>query len=100
MLNTVVFPAPFGPMRPISSWGLMARLKSATAVSPPKRIVTLRVTRRSLAIGGIPILRSRVFAALQHLPQLAASEQTFGKRRHQDGQHAGVDDHERIFASR
>ena len=35
-LNTVVLPAPFGPIRPTSSPELMVMLKSDTALRPPK----------------------------------------------------------------
>ena len=39
-LNAVVFPAPFGPMRPTSSPGCITRLKSESALRPPNRMVT------------------------------------------------------------
>src|SRR5512144_2260773 len=39
-LNSVVLPAPLGPMMPRISPGAARRLTSLTAVSPPKRLVT------------------------------------------------------------
>ena len=53
-LKIVVLPAPFGPIRPVISVRPMARLKSATAVRPPKSMPRWRVSR----IGGLPMSRS------------------------------------------
>ena len=44
-LKKVVFPAPFGPMRPMIPPSGMTRSTSLTAVRPPKRFVTLRASR-------------------------------------------------------
>src|SRR5579884_4405619 len=40
-LNSVVLPAPFGPMMPTSSFSPTCRSTSRSAVSPPNRLVTL-----------------------------------------------------------
>src|SRR5260370_28777372 len=40
-LNTVVFPAPFGPITLIISFGLTSRSRSCTAARPPKCLETL-----------------------------------------------------------
>src|SRR4051794_33872318 len=42
VLKHVVFPAPFGPIRPRISPGRMSNDTSSSATTPPKRIVTLR----------------------------------------------------------
>src|SRR4029077_15527005 len=113
MLKIVVLPAPFGPISPTSSCGSMVRLKSETAVSPPNRIVTcfassscMRLLNRRPGVAiefvrGVAfvawIVRNRVLAPGQHVPQLAASEQTLGTGEHQDDEHDRVDDHARIL---
>src|ERR1051326_179743 len=94
MLKIVVFPAPFGPIRPTSSCGSMARLKSVTAVRPPKRIVTPRASSSGIVA---PFLRRRVLALRQHLPQLAAAEESLRPREHQHDQRDRVDDHARVL---
>ena len=38
ILKTVVFPAPFGPISPTSSFSFISRLKSVTALRAPKVI--------------------------------------------------------------
>src|SRR6266540_3896576 len=57
MLKIVVFPAPFGPMRPTSSCPSIDRLKSETAVRPPNRIVTFLTSRSGMATTPHPPLR-------------------------------------------
>ena len=50
-LNTVVFPAPFGPISPTSSPSRISMLKSSTALRPPKempRCSVFRMTGMSL----------------------------------------------------
>src|SRR6266498_2147694 len=59
MLKMVVFPAPFGPMRPLICPRSTSRSRSRTAVNPPNFLVSLRIS--SSAIGA---LRSRVGCAL------------------------------------
>ena len=39
MLNTVVLPAPFGPINPTNSPSPTRKFTSLTAVKPPKRMV-------------------------------------------------------------
>ena len=41
MLNSVVLPAPLGPMKPVDSARRTAKLTSLTAASPPKYFVQL-----------------------------------------------------------
>src|SRR2546430_2766729 len=48
-LTSVVFPAPFGPMRPKACFAAIARSTSATAATPPKRLSSLTVSSN---IGG------------------------------------------------
>ncbi len=38
--RSVVFPQPLGPSRVTNSWSPISRLRSLTAVTPPKRFVT------------------------------------------------------------
>ena len=40
MRSVVVFPAPFGPRKPVTRPGVTAKLKSSTAVTWPNRFVT------------------------------------------------------------
>jgi len=49
-LNNVVFPAPFGPIRPPMTPSGMSKLTPSTAVKPPKRLVILD----KLSIAGTP----------------------------------------------
>ena len=44
-LNTVVLPAPFGPIRPAICPSSIASETSLSAVTPPKRTVTLSTER-------------------------------------------------------
>src|SRR5690606_26307881 len=39
-LNSVVLPAPFGPMRPVTLWGAIVSPTSESAARPPNRTVT------------------------------------------------------------
>src|SRR5437762_3164044 len=94
MLKIVVFPAPFGPINPASSCCSTARLKSATAVRPPKRIVTPRASSSGIVA---LLLRRRVLPLRKHLPQLAASEESLRPREHQHDQRKRVDDHARVL---
>src|SRR5437899_10828471 len=94
MLKIVVFPAPFGPINPTSSCGSTVRLKSATAVRPPKRIVTPRASSSGIVA---LLLRHRVLPLRQHLPQLAATEEPLRPCEHQYDQRQRVDDHARIL---
>src|SRR3954454_24022168 len=94
MLKIVVLPAPFGPINPTSSCDSMARLKSATAVRPPKRIVTPRASSSGIVA---LLLRHRVLPLRQHLPQLAAAEESLRPREHEHDQRDRVDDHARVL---
>src|ERR1051325_952007 len=96
MLKIVVLPAPFGPIRPTSSCCSIVRLKSATAVRPPKRMVTPRASSSGIVA---LLLRHRVLAPRQDLPQLAAPEDTLRPRQHQRDQGDRVDDHARVFVA-
>src|SRR6516225_4050931 len=44
-LNSVVFPAPFGPTRPTHSPGATSNVMLCTAWMPPKDLLTLRTER-------------------------------------------------------
>jgi len=44
-LNRVVFPAPFGPIRPRVSPATICRLKLSTATIPPNRLLRLFISR-------------------------------------------------------
>src|SRR5919197_336483 len=44
-LNSVVFPAPFGPINPRISSAASVKLTSSFATSPPKRLVSPRTSR-------------------------------------------------------
>src|SRR3954470_2125322 len=59
-LKHVVFPAPFGPMRPTISNSSSSRLTSSRACRPPKRIDRSWASRT-----GIDTLRARAFARMQ-----------------------------------
>src|SRR3954470_19423597 len=50
-LKQVVFPAPFGPMRPRISPSWMWKLTSSSAVRPPKRSVTASTSSSFLSSG-------------------------------------------------
>src|ERR1700716_1833750 len=56
VLNSVVFPAPLGPIREKISPCRMSKLTSPTAVRPPKRLVT-PATRSDTARSGLATLR-------------------------------------------
>src|SRR5258707_15893609 len=60
-LNNVVFPAPFGPIKPMISPWPMDRLTSRTAVRPPKRLVTERTS--STRAGSVAAINSLVSLA-------------------------------------
>src|SRR4030042_3304327 len=44
-LKSVVFPAPFGPIKPTTSWRSTPKFMSDTAASPPKCLVTALPSR-------------------------------------------------------
>src|ERR1043166_1105669 len=56
-LNTVVLPAPFGPMTETISLAGICRSSALTAVKPPKRIVSLVISRRFMAQFGSDLFR-------------------------------------------
>src|SRR5437660_12280011 len=47
-LNSVVLPAPFGPIRPVMRLASAASATSLTATSPPKRTVTPLTSRSAI----------------------------------------------------
>src|SRR6266704_2322259 len=68
-LNTVVLPAPFGPITLIISCGLTSRSRSCTAARPPKCLVTLfNFSRAPLAISS-PMTNS-FLNTTQHAPPI------------------------------
>ena len=52
-LKSVVFPAPFGPMRAKISPFLTSNVTSSTATSPPKRFVTWSMRRMGGAVSTV-----------------------------------------------
>jgi hypothetical protein len=48
-LKAVVFPAPFGPIRPTISPGSAVKETPSSATIPPKRFVTFSTSRRGTA---------------------------------------------------
>src|SRR5436305_8356708 len=51
-LNAVVFPAPFGPIRPTISHSSTFSAKPSTAVRPPNRMVRSRTSSTDIAASG------------------------------------------------
>src|SRR6185436_223863 len=105
-LNTVVLPAPFGPISPTSSPFRIERSRSQTAFKPPNCMVTFSMLR-SGSRGGLVasliadssgrsrgLLRSRTTAEALSEPapevQLARAHQALRPRDHEH------DEHERI----
>src|SRR6188472_3642752 len=60
---SVVLPAPLSPTRPTTSPGMMSRLTSLTAVSPPNRLTRLRTD----SIGS---MSASLRSADDHVPRL------------------------------
>jgi hypothetical protein len=58
-LISVVFPEPFGPMRPKRSPGQMSTLTLSSAVKPPKRLVSAEIRSKGAWVSGDIILRAR-----------------------------------------
>src|SRR5690242_21268700 len=84
-LKAVVFPAPFGPMRPTISRSPTAMARSATAVRPPKRIVTPRVSSKAMLL---PRRRRDRRAPPEHAPgELAAAHEPALAEQHDHHQH-------------
>src|SRR6266567_697093 len=68
-LNTVVFPAPFGPITLIISFGMTSRSRSCTAARPPKCLETLD----SFSIGSLVCSTAIAYSFLattQHAPPI------------------------------
>src|SRR5262249_24515848 len=76
-LNSVVLPAPLGPMIPTISPGAARSETWRTAVSPPKRLVT--AASPSIAAGGVQALTE-------------PADQALGNEAHDDDEEAAVDD--------
>src|SRR5712671_6266959 len=77
-LNTVVLPAPFGPMTDTISLAGTFRSRALTAVSPPKRTVSLLISRMFMACpaqGGV-----------EFSFDLARWEQAFGPESHHENE--------------
>src|SRR4249920_3075756 len=66
-LNTVVFPAPFGPITLIISFGKTSRSRSCTAARPPKCLETLVNFSRGQFACSTPIVNSRSLLLNAHL---------------------------------
>src|SRR5262249_29581671 len=76
-LNSVVLPAPLGPMIPTISPGAARSETWRTAVSPPKRLVT--ASSSSIAARGVQALTE-------------PADQALGNEAHDDDEEAAVDD--------
>src|SRR5919106_4302103 len=88
-LKTVVFPAPFGPIKPYSASGGIVMFSDLTAVRPPNRIVTLRTESSGRSAKDGPF-----FLRPQPGPgELAAPEQTLRAEDHQQYQRERVNHH-------
>src|SRR5437667_12569205 len=68
-LNTVVFPAPFGPIMLTISCGLTSISRSCTAARPPKCLETLVSFSRAPFAISTPIANS-FLATTQHAPPI------------------------------
>src|SRR5208282_6738727 len=68
-LNTVVFPAPFGPMRPQRApWG-RERSKFFTAHRPPKNFVSSRISRTLPVLIVVSAMSGLAFLGRGHTPR-------------------------------
>ncbi len=50
MRSVVVFPAPFGPRKPVTRPGSMVKLTSSTAVMSPKHLVSPQASMAAIVI--------------------------------------------------
>src|SRR5450432_4895745 len=87
MLNTVVLPAPFGPMRPTRSRGPICNESFDSAVRPPNCIVQSR-NSRSESIGTWRFLFKQKCGRAT-LP----TKKSLWSRQHQNDQEDRVDEH-------
>jgi hypothetical protein len=54
MRSVVVLPAPFGPRKPVIRPGSTVKVRSSTAVKPPKRFVRFLISMRPPG-AGVPV---------------------------------------------
>src|SRR5690625_5777589 len=103
MLNMVVFPAPFGPMRPMISPSFTWKFTESTAFNPPNCIVRPRTSSRATTVtsrgrigprrGGQPGFR--LAPGEPHFqPALlrARAQQAVGPQNHGDDEQGTVND--------
>src|SRR5437879_2831524 len=81
-LNTVVLPAPFGPIRPTIWCGCTEKLRPLTAFKPPKTTLTLS-TSSTVRLRRCFALAAPRPAQVQRIAQLGAAEQAAGAENHQ-----------------
>src|SRR5262249_2648166 len=80
--NSVVFPAPFGPMSPTISPGATSKLAPATAWRPPKRLRTSTTSSRATSAARGPPARPQA---------LEIRVRPLGKEQHHPDQECAVD---------
>src|ERR1700678_209262 len=80
-LNTVVLPAPFGPITEWMLFSSTSRSTSDSATRPPKRMVTLRQLRMALAMNSVPLGRHGVAAGIQREGFVAAVQLALARLR-------------------
>src|SRR5208282_501340 len=86
-LNSVVLPAPLGPIRPNIALRAIFRLTSASAVTPPKRLATWVIESN----GSMALLRRRKFAlADRRRPQPGRPQQHHADQRESEQQQPQV----------
>src|ERR1043166_8404770 len=79
-LNTVVLPAPFGPMSESMASGETLSFSAFTAVRPPKRIVRLSISRRLMRMKfgfDLPGRKQALGLEAHHQDQREAEEHVF-----------------------
>src|SRR5262245_22438270 len=105
-LNTVVLPAPFGPINPYKSPVSSDIVRFFTATKPPKRLVQFRTSSIAMPFSNEP-LRTENHDENQengkvHQPESAKTAKHFQRHRHQNrseycafnGAEAAHDDHD------
>jgi len=74
-LKTVVLPAPFGPMSPTISPGRTSKVRSETAVRPPKDLVRPETSRSAIQLSS-PFPMTAVFAWMPKRRRIGETAET------------------------